>query len=52
MAKRPRFVAVEDILEDLDIDDSLDLNEPMLPGSDDEFSDLDIDFSDEGIRQQ
>lgn len=47
MAKRTRLVTIEDILEDLDVDDLQDLNEPMEPGSDDEFSDLEVDLSDE-----
>ena len=49
MAKRTRFVTVEDILDDLEVDDSHDPHEPMLPGSDTELSDLEVD-SDEGIQ--
>ena len=52
MAKRPRLLTTEDILRELDGDDYfLDLDDPQEPvmlGSDDEFSDLsDIDEDDE-----
>ena len=50
MAKRTRFVTIEDILDDLEVDDSHDPHESMLPGSDGEFSDMELD-SDEGIQQ-
>ena len=50
MAKRTRFVTVEDIMDDLEVDDSHAPHEPMLPGSDDELSYQELD-SDEGIQQ-
>ena len=52
MAKRPRILTTDDVIRELDGDDYfLDLDDPQEPvmlGSDDEFSDLsDIDEDDE-----
>ena len=44
MAKRARLMISEDVLDELDLeDDHDDLDEPMMPGSDDEFSDCDLE---------
>ena len=42
MTKRPHFTleVLEDVLSD---DEELDNDEPMMEGSDDEFSDLEVD---------
>ena len=43
MTKRPHFT-LEEVLEDvLSDDEELDNDEPMMEGSDDEFSDLEVD---------
>ena len=52
MAKRPRILTTDDVIRELDGEDYfLDLDDPQEPvmlGSDDEFSDLsDIDEDDE-----
>ena len=50
MAKRARLMTAEDVLEELDFEDdheNLDFDEPMMPGSDDEFSDCDLDEEEE-----
>ena len=50
MAKRARLMTTEDVLEELDFeDDHDDFDEPMMPGSDDEFSDCDLEEEDETI---
>ena len=38
MARRAGLLTTEDVLEELE--DDFDVDEPMMPGSDDEFSDL------------
>ena len=44
MAHRERLMTTEDVLEELELgDENDDLDEPMMPGSDDEFSDCDLD---------
>ena len=44
MAHRERLTTTEDVLEELELgDENDDLDEPMIPGSDDEFSDCDLD---------
>ena len=41
MARRAALLTTEDVLEELDVcNDDFDADEPMMPGSDDEFSDL------------
>ena len=35
-----RLLTTEGVLEELDLEDDYDDDEPMMPGSDDEFSDL------------
>lgn len=51
MAKRPRLMTTEDVLDELELDD--DLDEPMMPGSDDEFSDCEMeDIDDESDDEQ
>ena len=52
MAKRPRFLTTEDVIHELEEDDYIlqlnDPQEPVMPGSDDNFSDLeDINEDDE-----
>ena len=42
MTKRLHFT-LEEVLEDVLSDDELDDDEPMMEGSDDEFSDLEVD---------
>lgn len=50
MAKRARLMTAEDVLEELDFEDDHDnFDEPMMPGSDDEFSDCDLEEEDETI---
>ena len=44
MTKRPRWTA-EEVVQNLS--DDLDLDEPLMEGSDDEFSDLEFDDSDD-----
>ena len=44
MAKKPRLT-VEDLLQQCD-DDNLDPDEPVMEGSDDEFSGLEVDEDD------
>ena len=47
MAKRARMMTAEDVVDELDLqDDYDDFDEPMMPGSDDEFSDCDLDEED------
>ena len=49
MTKRLHFT-LEEVLEDvLSDDEDLDDDEPMMEGSDDEFSDLDVDENEEDI---
>ena len=43
MAQRPRRMTTEAVLEELELEDDFDMDEPMMPGSDDEFSDCDLD---------
>ena len=44
MAKRARLITAEDVLDELDLEDDYDdLDEPMMPGSDDEFSDCNLE---------
>ena len=45
MTKRPHF-NLEEVLEDVLSDDEDVDDEPMMEGSDDEFSDLDVDEND------
>ena len=41
MARRARLLTAEDVLDELELEeDDFDADEPMMPGSDDEFSDL------------
>ena len=52
MAKRPRILTTEDVIHELEEDDYIlqldDPQEPIMPGSDDDFSDLeDINEDDE-----
>ena len=52
MAKRPRILTAEDVIHELNGDDYFleldDPQEPVMPGSDDDFSDLeDINEDDE-----
>ena len=50
MDRRARLLTTEDVLEELELDNDFDADEPVMPGSDDEFSDLeDIDDDDEDI---
>ena len=47
MAHRERLMTTEDVLADLELgDENDDLDEPMMSGSDDEFSDCDLDEND------
>ena len=47
MTKRPRWSA-EEVAQNLSDDDELDdPDEPLMPGSDDEFSDLELDSGDD-----
>lgn len=41
MAKRAKFMTAEDVLDELDHDD--DFDETMMPGSNDEFSDCNLE---------
>ena len=44
MAKRGRMMTTEDVLDELElVDNQDDFDEPMMPGSDDEFSDCEFD---------
>ena len=43
--ERARTMTAEDVVDRLDLDD--DFDEPMIPGSDDEFSDCDLEDEDE-----
>ena len=44
MAQRARLLTAENVLEELELgDDFDDLDNPMMAGSDDEFSDCDLD---------
>ena len=44
MAKRARLMTIEDVLYELDLDDdNADFDEPMMPGSDDEFDAIDLE---------
>ena len=44
MAKRARMMTTEDVLDELElVDNQADFDEPMMPGSDDEFSDCELD---------
>ena len=44
MAKRARMMTTEDVLDELElVDNQDDFDEPMMPGSDDEFSDCEFD---------
>ena len=48
MAKRARTMTAEDVMDRLDLDDDYDdFDEPMMPGSEDEFSDCDLEDEDE-----
>ena len=41
MARRARLLTAEHMLDELELEqDDFDADEPMMPGSDDEFSDL------------
>ena len=42
-------MTADDVLDELDVDDhdDIEFDEPMMPGSDDEFSDCDFDLEDE-----
>ena len=46
MTKRLHFTLEEDVLSD---NEDLDDNEPMMEGSDDEFSDLEVDENEDDI---
>ena len=47
MTKRPRWTA-EEVAQNLSDEDELDdPDEPLMPGSDDEFSDLELDSDDD-----
>ena len=47
MAHRERLMTTDDVLAELELgDENDDLDEPMMPGSDDEFSDCDLDEND------
>lgn len=49
MTKRLHFI-LEEVLEDvLSDDEDLDDDEPMMEGSDDEFSDLEVDEDEDDI---
>lgn len=48
MAKRARLMTAEDVMDELDLEDDYeDFDEPMMPGSDDEFSDCDLEDEDD-----
>ena len=51
MAKRARLMTAEDVLEEINFEDDHedfdDFDEPMMPGSDEEFSDCDLDEEDD-----
>ena len=50
MAHRERLMTTEDVLAELELgdgDENDDLDEPMMPGIDDEFSDCDLDENDD-----
>ena len=50
MAHRERLMTTEDVLAELELgdgDENDDLDEPVMPGSDDEFSDCDLDENDD-----
>ena len=48
MAKRARTLTAEDVVDRLDLDDDYDdFDEPMMPGSEDEFSDCNLEDEDE-----
>ena len=43
MAKRARMMTTEDVLDELElVDNQDDFDEPMMPGSDNEFSDYEF----------
>ena len=47
MAKRVRMMATEDVLNELQlVEDNNNFEEPMMPGSNDEFSDCELEDED------
>ena len=51
MVKRARMMTTEDVLDELQlVDDHDDFDEPMMPGSDDEFSDCELEDEDEDLE--
>ena len=44
MAQKERLMTTEDVLEELELEEEIDdLDKPMMPRSNDEFSDCDLD---------
>ena len=50
MAKRARLMTAEDVVDELELEDDYDnFDERMMPGSDEEFSDCDLEDEDEDV---
>ena len=53
MAQRPRLMTTEAVLEKLELEDDFDdMDEPIMPGTDDEFSDCDLDENEKPMSFQ